>query len=112
MISLILALQAEVVKTVVTEGNGVDYPKEGQMVTVDYIGILNNEEKIKVDTSEYGTALTIKLGQSWVMPGWDLCIAQMSLGEKASCVIPNELTLGDRFGKFDVTYEFTLTKIE
>ncbi|THC97047.1 hypothetical protein EYZ11_003490 [Aspergillus tanneri] len=74
------------IKDIIRPGNGVDYPKPGDMVTVHYHGYL-------FDSSiKRGYPFTFQIGMGKVIKGWEVGILGMSLGEKAL------LTFGPHYG--------------
>ena len=70
-------------------------PKRGQRVAVHYVGTL-------VDGTEFdnslnrGQPIAFPLGAGRVIPGWDMGIAMMREGGKATLIIPPELGYGAR----------------
>jgi len=72
-----------------------EYPKEGDEVTVHYIGKLENGEEFD---SSYGREdpFVITLGKGMVIKGWDLGIAKMRLGEMSRLTIKPEYGYGDK----------------
>ncbi|MBU1746173.1 MAG: FKBP-type peptidyl-prolyl cis-trans isomerase [Chloroflexi bacterium] len=90
---------------VVTTDSGLEYtevekgkgamPKEGEVVTIHYIGTL--EDGTEFDNSyENGDPISFVLGKGMTIPGWDEGIALMHEGGKAKLVVPPELGLGDQ----------------
>ncbi|KAK4939974.1 hypothetical protein LTR10_019826 [Elasticomyces elasticus] len=99
-------------KRVNTPGNGTDYPKRGDTVTMDYTGWLYdpakaaNDYKGKQFDSSVGRAdFVVQIGIGRVIPGmtfgwrkfytdfslwpgWDQGVPTMSLGEKSTLTIP------------------------
>ncbi|GJP98506.1 FK506-binding protein 1A [Aspergillus niger] len=79
------------IKDILRPGNGVDYPKPGDMVTVHYHGYLYDPARF--DSSiKRGFPFTFKVGVGQVIKGWDVGILGMSLGERAY------LTFGPHYG--------------
>lgn len=62
-------------------GDGRNYPRRGQRVTVHYRGELLNGKQF--DTSIGRAPFTFTLGAGEVIRGWDEGVAKMSLGEVA-----------------------------
>ncbi len=76
---------------VVGEG---DKAHEGQTVTVDYTGTLENGEQF--DTSIGRAPFSFPLGAGRVIKGWDEGVAGMQVGGKRKLTIPPELGYGSR----------------
>lgn len=80
--------------TDVTVGTGEE-AKNGDFVTVNYVGTLDNGTKF--DSSyDRGTPFQFTLGASQVIKGWDLGVLGMKVGGKRTLVIPPELGYGAR----------------
>lgn len=76
------------------EGNGKK-PQAGDKVKVHYSGYLLDGTKF--DSSvDRGTPFEFDLGQGRVIKGWDEGIAMMSIGGKATLIIPSEIGYGAR----------------
>lgn len=70
-----------VTRETICEGTG-STPKNGQTVSVHYIGKLTNGNKFD-SSRDRGKPFEFKLGQGQVIRGWDEGIALMKIGEKA-----------------------------
>ena len=86
-------------------GNGKDYPKKGDTVTMHYVGTLSNGNKFDSSRDRGTTLLSpslvpysfltlwpgkpfeTKIGVGQVIKGWDEGVPKMSLGEKAKLTI-------------------------
>ncbi|MDI6821220.1 MAG: FKBP-type peptidyl-prolyl cis-trans isomerase [Patescibacteria group bacterium] len=78
---------------ILKEGGG-ETAKNGNKVTVHYVGILENGAKF--DSSiDRGTPFSFLLGSGQVIKGWDLGVLGMKIGEKRKITIPPELAYGD-----------------
>ncbi|EXJ90371.1 peptidylprolyl isomerase [Capronia coronata CBS 617.96] len=83
-------------KRLISPGNGVDYPKVGDEVTIEYTGWLydptnpgNGNKGTQFDSSVGRGDFKTQIGVGRVIPaGWDTGVPQMSLGEKATLIIP------------------------
>ena len=76
----------------ITEGSG-DAPKKNQLVTVHYVGTLENGEKF--DSSvDRDSPFQFTLGIGQVIKGWDEGVASMKVGGKRKLIIPAELGYG------------------
>lgn len=74
-------------------------PKQGNMVTVNYTGWLddNGKEGKKFDSSfDRNTPFTFKIGVGQVISGWDTGVMMMKVGEKRRLFIPANLGYGAR----------------
>jgi FKBP-type peptidyl-prolyl cis-trans isomerase FkpA len=83
---------------IIQEGSG-ESPKNGQPVTVDYTGWLDDNGKpgTKFDSSvDRGKPFTFILGIGQVIKGWDEGVAGMKVGEKRRLFIPADLGYGSR----------------
>ena len=67
-------------KTRIREGDGVNYPKNGQVVRVHFDTYLENGNKI-CSSREDIRPFSFVLGDGEVIKAWDQVIAEMSLGE-------------------------------
>ncbi len=76
------------------KGTGAQ-PQPMQDVTVHYTGkFLNGEE---FDSSKKsGQPFTFTLGSRQVIPGWEIAVSKMHVGEKATVLIPSAFAYGDR----------------
>mmetsp|Transcript_3172 Transcript_3172/g.6019 ORF Transcript_3172/g.6019 Transcript_3172/m.6019 type:complete len:113 (+) Transcript_3172:71-409(+) len=76
-------------------GDGVNYPKKGQTVTVHYTGYL--ADGTRFDSSrDRGKPFKFKLGAEQVIEGLDEGVSQLSVGERAKMIIPADLGYGER----------------
>ncbi|KAB8279069.1 hypothetical protein BDV30DRAFT_222292 [Aspergillus minisclerotigenes] len=83
------------IKDIIRPGNGVDYPKAGDMVTVHYHGYLYDPTRSwnrGRRSIKRGIPFTFQIGMGTVIKGWEVGILGMSLGEKAL------LTFGPHYG--------------
>merc|ERR1712039_694344 len=72
-------------------GNGNDFPKTGDKLTMHYTGTLSDNGK-KFDSSyDRNQPFTFTIGNGQVIQGWDKGIMKMSLGETAKLHIPSSL---------------------
>jgi FKBP-type peptidyl-prolyl cis-trans isomerase len=79
-----------------TPGTGDATPRSGQEVTVNYEGRLLLNGK-KFDSSyDRHRPFTFMTGVGRVIPGWDVMIQEMKLGEKRTVIIPWSLGYGTR----------------
>lgn len=81
-------VQVEILK----EGTGA-IAKKGDTVSVHYVGVLENGTKF--DSSvDRGTPFEFSLGARQVIPGWDIGVEGMKIGEVRKLTIPSELAYG------------------
>jgi len=81
-------VQVEILK----DGTGA-IAKKGDMVSVHYTGTLENGTKF--DSSvDRGTPFEFSLGAGQVIPGWDIGVEGMKVGEVRRLTIPSELAYG------------------
>ena len=79
-------------REVLTIGAGAQ-PAEGDTVRVHYTGML--EDGTVFDSSvERGEPIEFPLGAGFVIPGWDIGVAEMHVGEKSILTIPSALAYG------------------
>ncbi|EAW06841.1 FKBP-type peptidyl-prolyl cis-trans isomerase [Aspergillus clavatus NRRL 1] len=82
-----------VTKEIKAAGNGADFPKKGDFVTIHYTGTLANGDKF--DSSvDRGSPFQCQIGTGRVIKGWDEGVPQMSLGEKAVLTITPDYGYG------------------
>jgi len=99
-----------------TEGMGEE-AKEGDKVTVHYVGTLTDGKKF--DSSvDRGQPFTFNLGTGQVIEGWDKGVVGMKVGGKRRLIIPSELGYGESGAGSDIppnatlVFEVELLKVE
>merc|ERR1712080_782429 len=99
------AFRMGVTKTQISAGNGVDKPKAGDQITMEYTGNLYDANapggKGKQFDSSVGRGdFMTKIGVGQLIKGWDEGIIEtdggMTLGEKATLLITGDYAYGDR----------------
>ena len=78
-------------KEILEAGDGPQ-PEDGQTVRVHYTGTL--EDGTEFDSSAGRDPIEFPLGAGFVIPGWDIAIGTMQVGEKAILTIPPGLAYG------------------
>jgi len=80
---------------VIEPGDGKNFPKTGQRVTVHYTGTLTNGTKFD-SSRDRGQPFSFAIGMGRVIRGWDEGVAKMSVGERAILSISSDYAYGDR----------------
>ena len=83
-------MSREVKVEIFAAGDGINYPRPGNTVTVHYTGFLADGSRWD-SSRDRGKPLKFKLGSEQVIPGLDLGVAQLSIGERAKMTIPAHL---------------------
>ncbi|EUC65146.1 peptidyl-prolyl cis-trans isomerase, FKBP-type protein, partial [Rhizoctonia solani AG-3 Rhs1AP] len=68
-------------------------PKEGDTVTIHYVGTLLNGTKFD-SSRDRGKPFQTVIGKGKVIKGWDEGIPQVPLGGKARLTIPSDMAYG------------------
>jgi len=76
------------------EGEG-QTAREGDTVTVQYVGVLYGSGEQFDASYDSGQPFTFSLGAGEVIPGWDQGIPGMQVGGRRRLVIPPDLAYGD-----------------
>ena len=74
----------------ISAGDGVTFPKQGDELTMHYVGKNHGgpHHNVKFDSSrDKGRPFTFKIGIGHVIKGWDDGVMQMSKGQKAELEI-------------------------
>ena len=80
-------------KLVIREGEGDATPTEGELVYVHYEGYY--EDGGVFDSSRYREKeCSFIVGQGQVIPGWDLSVSTMKVGELSELIIPPQFAFG------------------
>ena len=77
------------------QGTG-DAAKAGDIVTVSYVGTLENGTVFDASSKHTEQGFTFTLGAGQVIQGWDQGIIGMKVGGKRRLIIPAALAYGDR----------------
>jgi len=79
----------------IVAGDGKNYPKTGDKVTMHYVGTL--ADGTRFDSSlDRGMPFKTKIGVGIVIKGWDEAVPQMSLGESCKLTITGDYGYGER----------------
>jgi len=76
-------------------GDGENFPKPGQTVTVHYTGKLTDGQTFDSSRSR-GTPFRFVIGKGQVIKGWDEGVAQMSIGQQATLTCSPDYAYGSR----------------
>ncbi len=68
-------------------------PAKGDTVSVNYIGKFMDGKSF--DQSQPGKPIEFPVGMGYVIPGWDVTIETMKVGEKRTVIIPSSLAYGE-----------------
>eukprot|EP01061_Rhynchopus_euleeides_P037587 TRINITY_DN641_c0_g1_i1.p2 TRINITY_DN641_c0_g1~~TRINITY_DN641_c0_g1_i1.p2 ORF type:complete len:110 (+),score=53.90 TRINITY_DN641_c0_g1_i1:56-385(+) len=106
-----------VTKEVVKAGDGQNFPKAGDRLTMHYTGTLASNGQ-KFDSSvDRGQPFQFQIGVGQVIRGWDEGVMQMSVGEKAVLKLTSDFGYGARGAggvippNADLNFEVELLKI-
>ncbi|KAJ0420079.1 peptidyl-prolyl cis-trans isomerase [Aspergillus carlsbadensis] len=80
----------------ISAGDGVTFPKKGDVVTIHYVGTLASDGS-KFDSSrDRGDPFVTQIGVGKVIRGWDEGVPQLSLGQKAVLTCTPDYAYGAR----------------
>jgi len=82
-----------ILKKILKEGEGDEYPGEGSEVFVHYTGTLLSGEKFD-SSKDRDQLFSFKLGEGQVIKGWDIGVATMKKGEVAILTCAPEYAYG------------------
>jgi FK506-binding protein 4/5 len=80
-------------KTITVAGDGYETPEAGDEVSVHYTGTLLDGTKFD-SSRDRGSPFVFKLGQGAVIKGWDVGVATMTKGQRATLVCAPEYAYG------------------
>lgn len=83
-------------KEILKAGDGENFPKSGDMLTMHYTGTLADGGSQFDSSVTRGKPFQFVIGIGQVIRGWDEGVAQMSLGEKAVLNISSDFGYGAR----------------
>jgi len=76
-------------------GDGTNFPKKGDKVTIHYVGTLLNGSKFD-SSRDRGQPFVTEIGVGKVIKGWDEGVPQLSLGQKAILTCTPDYAYGSR----------------
>ncbi|THH29112.1 hypothetical protein EUX98_g5076 [Antrodiella citrinella] len=79
----------------INRGDGVNFPKRGDLVVIHYVGTLENGQKFD-SSRDRGDPFKTEIGVGKVIKGWDEGVPQLSLGEKAVLTATPDYAYGTR----------------
>jgi FK506-binding protein 1 len=87
-------------KITLREGNG-PRPGSGDMVTMEYTGWVKDASKDEQKGKQFDTStgrgpFQTQIGVGRVIQGWDYCVMQMRVGEKARLEIDSDNAYGSK----------------
>jgi|TARA_B100001540_G_scaffold271784_1_gene255737 FK506-binding protein 1 len=85
------AIEMEIIRA----GDGKYYPKKGETVAVHYTMSLADGTEVD-NTYKRRSPFRFKVESGQVVKGWDEAVKQLSVGEKASCMIPADFAYKDK----------------
>eukprot|EP01097_Dermamoeba_algensis_P009919 TRINITY_DN713_c0_g3_i1.p1 TRINITY_DN713_c0_g3~~TRINITY_DN713_c0_g3_i1.p1 ORF type:complete len:128 (+),score=35.86 TRINITY_DN713_c0_g3_i1:53-385(+) len=77
----------------INPGDGKTFPKQGNKVTVHYVGTLPDGTVFDSSRRKQRT-FSFRLGLGEVIPAWDQGVAQLSLGQRVKLTCPPDLAYG------------------
>ncbi|KQX16759.1 hypothetical protein ASC82_00415 [Streptomyces sp. Root431] len=84
-----------VTREVIKAGDGKNFPKPGDTVTMHYTGTLENGQKFD-SSRDRNEPFVCQIGIGQLIQGWDEGVPEMSLGERATLTITSDFGYGDR----------------
>lgn len=82
-------------KEVIKPGDDKNYPKQGMVVSVHYVGTFTDGKKFD-SSRDRGKPFQFTLGAGEVIKGWDVGVAEMSVGEVSKLTIPYDMAYGEK----------------
>ncbi|KAH9478629.1 FK506 binding protein proline rotamase rapamycin-binding protein [Psilocybe cubensis] len=79
--------------TPISPGDGVNFPKKGDRVSIHYVGTFLDGKEFD-SSRRRGSPLVTKIGVGSVIKGWDEGVPQLSLGQKAILTVSPDYAYG------------------
>ncbi|KAI8881640.1 peptidyl-prolyl cis-trans isomerase [Backusella circina FSU 941] len=79
----------------ISPGDGKNFPKPGDKVTIHYVGTLQNGDKFD-SSRDRNDPFQCTIGVGQVIKGWDEGVPQLSLGQKAKLTCSFDYAYGER----------------
>ncbi|KAL4881597.1 hypothetical protein BJY04DRAFT_188412 [Aspergillus karnatakaensis] len=79
----------------ISPGDGQNFPKKGDRVTIHYVGTLQDGSTFDSSRDRKDPFVT-PIGVGRVIKGWDEGVPQLSLGEKANLICSPDYAYGPR----------------
>ncbi|KAF7722269.1 FK506 binding protein proline rotamase rapamycin-binding protein [Apophysomyces ossiformis] len=79
----------------ISPGDGDNFPKPGDKVSMHYVGTLTNGKKFD-SSRDRGAPFETQIGVGRVIKGWDEGVPQLSLGQKARLICSPDYAYGPR----------------
>jgi len=79
----------------ISPGDGQNYPKAGDTVSIHYVGTLTDGSKFD-SSRDRNAPFSTKIGVGRVIKGWDEGVPQLSVGERAKLTITADYGYGAR----------------
>ncbi|KAI9484413.1 fk506-binding protein 2 [Zychaea mexicana] len=76
-------------------GDGQNFPKPGQTVSMHYTGTLTNGQKFD-SSRDRGSPFVCQIGVGKLIKGWDEGVPQMSVGQRAKLTCTPDYAYGPR----------------
>ncbi|XP_046543527.1 peptidyl-prolyl cis-trans isomerase-like [Haliotis rubra] len=78
---------------VIQPGDGTNFPKKGDKVSMHYTGTLTDGKKFD-SSRDRGKPFQCKIGVGQVIKGWDEAVVKMTVGERAKLTISPDYGYG------------------
>ncbi|KAK1924721.1 macrolide-binding protein FKBP12 [Papiliotrema laurentii] len=89
------AIRMGVTVETISQGDGQNFPKKGDTVTIHYVGTLQDGSKFD-SSRDRGSPFVTQIGVGRVIKGWDEGVPQLSIGQKANLICTPDYAYGAR----------------